>query len=162
MITKVGMIILLEHDVDAAVTFYKKIGLKQIFHIKESWAEFAVGDVKIGLCPTSQEVHDRITGLVLEVDDVRAFYEKYKDEILFTSKPIEKVHGIMASIKDPGGNIIDLYQPTPEKVQKLVKQVVENPAYAEASVDRHRDANKESKSGCNPEKCRCKSDKACA
>ncbi len=30
----------------------------------------------------------------------------------------------MASMKDPGGNIIDLYQPTPEKVQKIVKDVV--------------------------------------
>ncbi len=45
MITNVGMIILLEHDLDAAVDFYKKLGLKLIFHIKESWAEFAIGSV---------------------------------------------------------------------------------------------------------------------
>ena len=125
MITKLGMVILLEHNVDKAVEFYKKLGLKQIFHIKESWAEFALGSVKIGLCPTSQEVHERITGVVLEVEDVKKFYEQYKDEIPFKSEPIEKVHGIMASIIDPGGNIIDLYQPTPEKVQQMVKQVVQ-------------------------------------
>ena len=124
MITKLGMIILLEHNVDKAVEFYKKLGLKQIFHIKESWAEFALGAVKIGLCPTSQPAQERITGIVFEVDDVKAFYEQYKDEITFKSAPIEKVHGIMASMQDPGGNIIDLYQPTPEKVQKIVKDVV--------------------------------------
>ncbi len=150
MITKVGMIILLEHDVDAAVQFYKKLGLKQIFHIKDSWAEFALGDVKIGLCPTSQEPRDKVTGVVLEVDDIKAFYEKYKDEIPFKSEPIEKVHGLMASIQDPGGNLIDLYQPTPEKVQKLVKQVVE------------KEKAEKGKSSCNPANCRCKKDKACA
>lgn len=158
MITKVGMIILLEPDVDAAVSFYKKLGLKQIFHIKESWAEFALGEVKIGLCPTSQEVRDRITGIVLEVDDVRAFYEQYKNEIPFKSAPIEKVHGIMASIQDPGGNIIDLYQPTPEKVQKMVKEVVEK----DQATDREKQDGQEAKNACNPMDCRCKSDRACA
>ncbi len=124
MIIKLGMIILLEHNVDKAVEFYKKLGLKQIFHIKESWAEFVLGSVKIGLCPTSRPAQERITGIVLEVDDIKAFYEQFKDEITFKSAPIEKVHGIMASMQDPGGNIIDLYQPTPEKVQKIVKEVV--------------------------------------
>ncbi len=148
MITKVGMIILLEHDVDAAVAFYKKLGLKTIFHLKESWAEFAIGDVKIGLCPTKQEPRDRITGLVLEVDDIRKFYADYKDELPFRSAPLEKVHGIMASIQDPGGNIIDLYQPTPEKVQNLVKDVVKK--------------DEKRKKDCNPDNCRCKQPKASA
>jgi predicted enzyme related to lactoylglutathione lyase len=125
MITKVGMIILLEHDLDAAVEFYKKLGLKQVFYIKESWAEFTIGSVKLGLCPTSQEPYDRLTGIVLEVDDVKKMYEQLKDNIMFKAEPLEKVHGIMVGIQDPGGNIIDLYQPTPQKVQKLVKEVVD-------------------------------------
>ena len=124
MITKVGMIILLEHDLDAAVEFYKKLGIKQVFYIKESWAEFAIGPVKLGLCPTSQLPHDRHTGIVLEVDNLRALYEQLKHVIAFKAEPLEKVHGIMVSIQDPGGNVIDLYQPTPQKVQQLVKQVV--------------------------------------
>lgn len=125
MITKLGMVILLEHDLDAAVEFYTKIGIKPVFHIKESWAEFAIESVKLGLCPTSQKPTDRITGIVLEVDDVRKFYEQFKDEIPFKSEPQAKVHGIMVSMQDPGGNILDLYQPTPERVQKLVKDVVD-------------------------------------
>lgn len=148
MINKLGMIILLEHDVDKAVEFYKKLGLKQIFHIKESWAEFVLGSVKIGLCPTSHEITERVTGIVFEVDDVKKFYETYKDVIPFKSEPIEKVHGIMASIIDPGGNIIDLYQPTPEKVQNMVKQVVQK----DQEGNQPQDANK----GCNPADCRCK------
>lgn len=152
MITKVGMIILLEHDVDAAVAFYKQLGLKQIFHIKESWAEFALGDVKIGLCPTRQEPHDRITGVVLEVEDVRAFYDRYKDEITFKSEPIEKVHGLMASIQDPGGNIIDLYQPTPEKVQDLVKQMVKKESHL-GTKDEASEQVEGSKKGCNTDSC---------
>jgi len=148
MITKVGMIILLEHDVDAAVEFYKKLGLKQIFHIKESWAEFALGDVKIGLCPTKQEPHERITGIVFEVEDIRAFYEAHKNEIPFKSEPVEKVHGIMASIQDPGGNIIDLYEPTPQKVQNLVKEVVKKDAEKPQA-----DEPKSEQKACNPDTC---------
>jgi predicted enzyme related to lactoylglutathione lyase len=125
MITNVGMIILLEHDLDAAVEFYKKLGLKLVFHIKESWAEFAIGPVKLGLCPTSQVSQDRVTGIVLEVDDIKTMYATLKDTIPFKAEPLEKIHGLMASIQDPGGNIIDLYQPTPHKVQKLVQEMVQ-------------------------------------
>src|SRR5690348_292573 len=115
MVTNVGMIILLEHDLDAAVEFYKKLCLKLIFHVKESWAEFVIGSVKLGLCPTPKAPHDRITGFVLEVDDLHAMYQALKESIPFKSAPVEKVHGIMVSIQDPGGNILDLYQPTPDK-----------------------------------------------
>ncbi len=147
MITKLGMIILREHDLDAAVEFYKKIGLKPIFYIKESWAEFAIGAVKLGLCPTSQKSTDRTTGIVFELDDVKKFYETFKNEITFKSEPQEKVHGIMVSMQDPGGNIVDLYQPTPERVQELVKDVVE------------RD-QKNCKKACDMGGCRCKETKA--
>ncbi len=149
MITKLGMIILLEHDVEAAVEFYKTLGFKLIFHIKQSWAEFAIGSVKLGLCPTSSPVQDHITGVVLEVTDIKKFYQEFKDKIPFKSEPVEKVHGIMVSIQDPGGNILDLYQPTPQKVEKLVKEVV---------------ARDEGQEGCKTCKdthsCRCKSAKA--
>ncbi len=147
MITNVGMIILLEHDLDAAVDFYKKLGLKLIFHIKESWAEFSIGSVKLGLCPTSQLPHDRLTGVVLEVDDIKKMYATFKDTINFKAEPLEKVHGIMVSIQDPGGNIIDLYQPTPHRVQKLVQEVVK------------KDQLKDTGMCCTSEKCQCKQQK---
>ena len=38
-------------------------------------------------------------------------------------KPTEAAHGIMASIQDPSGNILDLYQPTPEKIKELAEKL---------------------------------------
>lgn len=125
MIVKVGMIVLRQHNLDDAVEFYKKLGLACVFHIKESWAEFAIGSVKLGLCPTDQPPHENVTGIVLEVDNMHQFCAALKDSIPFKAKPFEKVHGIMASIQDPGGNVIDLYQPTPQNVKNLVKEIVE-------------------------------------
>lgn len=120
------MLILMENDVEKAVEFYKKIGFPVVFHLKGKWAELNVHGVKFGLCPAEQQLPDRHTGIILEVDDVRACYNDLKAlDIPFVREPFEAVHGIMTSIKDPGGNIIDLYQPTPEKVKDLVEQIRE-------------------------------------
>ena len=80
----------------------------------------------MGLAPTDQELPDRHTGIILEVPDVRKSYDELKAlGVEFVREPSEAVHGIMASIKDPGKNIIDLYQPTPEKVEEMVKNLKE-------------------------------------
>lgn len=118
------MVILMEPSLEEAVAFYQKIGFKQLFHLKDRWAELISGDVRIGLCPTSHPPMDVRTGIVLEVADLKGFYDSMKDQVTFLQEPAEAVHGIMISIKDPGGNIIDLYQPTPEKVADLVKEKV--------------------------------------
>jgi len=39
----------------------------------------------------------------------------------------------MCSFKDPGGNIFDLYQPTPEKVQEMVEKMKQEEAKAAAA-----------------------------
>lgn len=119
---KVGMLILMEHDLDAAVTFYKQLGLELKFHLKEKWAEFNIGDIKIGLCPTETEPFRRHTGIVLEVSDLNALHQELKALGLkfLWDEPKEAAHGIMLGIEDPNGNILDLYQPTPEKIHDLV------------------------------------------
>ena len=122
-IQKVGIIILLEHDLAAGIEFYKKLGMKLTFSLPDKWAEFEVGEIKIGLCPTEQEPFDRHTGVVFEVNDVHALYNAHKDELSFVREPVEAVHGIMTSIKDPGGNIVDLYQPTPDRVKEMVEKM---------------------------------------
>lgn len=124
---KVGMLILMEHDLEAAVKFYKQLGLELKFHLKEKWAEFTIGDVKIGLCPTETEPFRRHTGIVLEVSDLNALHQKLKAAgIKFLwDEPKAAAHGIMLGIEDPNGNILDLYQPTPEKVHDLVHQAAE-------------------------------------
>ncbi len=121
-VKRLHMVILMEPNLQAAIDFYSDLGIKLIFHIKERWAEMRLGDVKIGLCPTQQVIDNVRTGIVLEVADLKRVYQELKDKVSFLSEPKEAIHGIMVSFKDPGGNLLDLYQPTPEKVADLVKK----------------------------------------
>ena len=124
-VKKVGMIILMERDLAQAVEFYKSLGLKLKFHLKDKWAEFELANVKIGLCPTNEDLGLIRTGIVLEIEDLRAFFEARKGSMEFFGEPHEAVHGIMISFKDPSGNVLDLYQPTPEKVRELIKKTAQ-------------------------------------
>ncbi|MBI2352834.1 VOC family protein [Candidatus Dependentiae bacterium] len=128
---KVGMLILMQPDLKKAVDFYKKLEIKENFYLEGKWAEFDFGCVKLGLCPTDQEQDNIRTGIVLEVfHDLKALYEKLKNEgVYFFSEPITAPHGIMVAFKDPGGNIVDLYQPTPEIYKEFIKSQKDNSAY---------------------------------
>lgn len=123
LVKKLSMVILMEHDLEAAVDFYTKLGFKPVFHLKERWAEFSLENVQVGLCPIEQKFDDFRTGIVFQIDDLKEFYTENKDKLTFLDQPFEAVHGIMASIKDPGGNIIDLYQPTPDKIAELAQKM---------------------------------------
>ena len=117
------MVVLMQKDVDAAVEFYKKFELPLKFHIEGKWAEFVSGDVKIGLCATEHDKWENRTGIVLEVEDLRADYDHLlKQGVEFLSEPVEAKHGIMVSFKDLQGNILDLYQPTHEKIKDIIKE----------------------------------------
>lgn len=117
-----NMFILMENDIAKAVAFYQDLGLKLNFHSSNRWAELDIQGVKMGLAQTSQELPERRTGIVLEVADIQEFYESHKDEIDFLSEPVEAVHGLILSFRDPGNNILDLYQPTPEKLKEAIKR----------------------------------------
>jgi catechol 2,3-dioxygenase-like lactoylglutathione lyase family enzyme len=116
------MVILMVTDLDASVAFYQELGFHLVFRIKDTWAEFRLGTVKLGLCPTSASQEGRRTGFVFEVEDLMDVYTGLKDSINFITEPKEAVHGIMVTFADPSGNLIDLYQPTPDKVTQMVKQ----------------------------------------
>lgn len=122
-VKKIAMIIVMENDLNAAVTFYKNLGLQLVFHVKDRWAEFKLNNLQIGLCPTQEKVQYNRTGIVFEVEDLAAFYEAHNQKLNFLDKPAEAAHGIMASIQDPSGNILDLYQPTPEKIKELQEKL---------------------------------------
>lgn len=125
MITKLHMVILMQSDLPAAVAFYKKLGLHQVFYLTSKWAEFQLGETKLGLCPLNpgENAPQAIrTGLVFEVSDMEQFKKDLQGTCEFLGEPIEKPHGIMASIKDPGGNIIDIYQSTPEKLKAYLEE----------------------------------------
>lgn len=75
------------------------------------------------MAPISQELPLHRTGIVLEVADLTATYEQFKkDGVEFVREPVEAMHGLMASFRDPGNSVLDLYQPTPEKVAEFMKQ----------------------------------------
>jgi hypothetical protein len=124
-VSKVAMIILMQQDIAKAVAFYQTIGLKPLFHLRGKWAELDLAGVKIGLCPTGAPAMDRRTGIVFEVADLQAFYDHHKESGIFLGEPTQALHGIMVSCKDPSGNIIDLYQPTPERVKAFTKRVAD-------------------------------------
>lgn len=128
---KIAMVILMESDLPAAVDFYQCLGLHLLFHIKNQWAELELQSVKIGLCPTPKAEEVR-TGLVFEVEDLLAVYTELKDKICFLHEPKQAVHGIMVSVKDPGGNIVDLYQPTPQKIHEFAEQTMQQKGCSES------------------------------
>jgi predicted enzyme related to lactoylglutathione lyase len=119
---KLGMVIFMQPDLVKAVEFYQKLGIKLNFHLPNRWAEFNLGCVKLGLCPT-EHVQDNIrTGVVFEVlEDLNTLHAKLKEQgVTFVNEPITAPHGVMVGVKDPGGNVFDLYQPTPEKMKEFV------------------------------------------
>ena len=121
---KLGMVILMQPDLAKSLEFYEKLGLKVNFHLPDRWAELDLGCVKLGLCPTEQPQDNVRTGVVFEIqEDLIALHAKLKEEgINFVNEPVTAPHGIMVGIKDPGGNVFDLYQPTPEKMKEFVEK----------------------------------------
>ena len=116
-VKKVAMIIIMQNDLETGIDFYKKLGLTLVFQVKDSWAEFKLNDLSIGLCPTTEKLDYHRTNIVLAIDDLPAFYEAHKDSLSFLDKPVQASHGFIASIKDPSGNIVDLYQATEQKTK---------------------------------------------
>ena len=125
---KIGMIILMQPDLKKAVEFYEKLELKKNFHLEGKWAEFDLGCVKLGLCPTDIPQDNVRTGIVLEIlQDLHELYKRLKaDGVEFFSEPVVAPHGIMVAFKDAGGNVIDLYQATPEIYKDFIKKQQEN------------------------------------
>lgn len=117
-----SMIILMQHDLDAAVAFYEKIGFSCTFHIPQQWAEMTDGRINLGLAHTLEELPLRRTGLVFNIANLQEWCSLVEGQGIHCSDTLEQVHGIMSSITDPGNNILELYQPTPEKLQKALEE----------------------------------------
>ena len=111
------MIIIMQNDLEKGIDFYKKLGLTLVFQVKDSWAEFKLNDLSIGLCPTTEKLDYHRTNIVFALEDLPSFYESSKDTFSFLDKPVQAAHGFIASIQDPSGNIIDLYQATEQKTK---------------------------------------------
>jgi predicted lactoylglutathione lyase len=132
---KLGMVITMHSDLEKSVEFYKSLGLKLNFHMKDKWAEFSLGEIKFGLCPTEQKYDNIRTGVVLEVEeDLMKLYEELKASgVTFVNEPQVAPHGVMVGFKDPCGNVLDLYQATPEKMKEFAKEAMEKEAAEKAA-----------------------------
>jgi catechol 2,3-dioxygenase-like lactoylglutathione lyase family enzyme len=124
-VKKLAMVIIMVPNIEQAVAFYALFGLRLRFHLKDAWAEFSLGDTKLGICPANNPAGDRRTGIVLEVEDLYGVYAALKETVIFLGEPKKALHGIMVSFRDPGGNILDLYQPTPEKIGNFLNEVAQ-------------------------------------
>jgi catechol 2,3-dioxygenase-like lactoylglutathione lyase family enzyme len=119
---RLAMVILMETDIEKAVAFYEAMGAHRKCLFPKSWAELTLDELTIALCHTESDQGQRRTGLVFAVEDLSGFYEKHKHTAQFLEEPVTKLHGIMVSVQDPGGNIIELYQATPEKVREFMEK----------------------------------------
>jgi catechol 2,3-dioxygenase-like lactoylglutathione lyase family enzyme len=118
---RLAMVILMVTDIEKAVAFYESLGAQKRCLFPKSWAELTLDGVTIALCHTEQDQGQRRTGLVFAIDDLMAFYAQQKGTLTFLEEPITKLHGVMTSLQDPSGNIIELYQATPEKVREFME-----------------------------------------
>lgn len=118
---RLTMVILMVKDIEKAVAFYESLGGQKRCLFPKSWAELSLDGLTIALCHTEQDQGQRRTGMVFSIDDVMAFYEKQKETLLFLEEPVTKLHGIMVSVQDPSGNVLELYQATPEKVREFME-----------------------------------------
>ncbi len=122
-VSQVYMVVLMQSDMAKAIEFYKKLGLELLFQLEGKWAEFALGQVKIGLSPAPEVQKGTYTGVILHTPDLNTLAEELKaDGIEFIAGPEVATHGIMASFLDPSGNRLDLYQPTHEKVREVLEK----------------------------------------
>lgn len=118
---RLAMVILMVTDIEKAVAFYESLGAQKRCLFPKSWAELTLDGVTIALCHTEQNQGQRRTGLVFAIDDLMAFHAQQKGILTFLEEPVTKLHGIMTSLQDPSGNIIELYQATPEKVREFME-----------------------------------------
>jgi predicted enzyme related to lactoylglutathione lyase len=119
---KVSMLISMHNDLDAAIKFYQNLGLDLKFHVKDQWAEFDLNGIKFGLAHTTAELPERHTGIVLEVPNLQQTYQELVAKgVRFVKEPVEAAHGNFASFIDTGNNVIDLYEPTPERLKQAIE-----------------------------------------
>ncbi len=112
LITGFFMIIFVQKDLSKAITLYTKLGLELTKYKEGQWAEFKVGGVTIGMCPSENvDFNGGYTGAVFSVEDVASIYAS-REQLGLTcfSEPFEGGGGTVLACADASGNRFDLYQ----------------------------------------------------
>jgi catechol 2,3-dioxygenase-like lactoylglutathione lyase family enzyme len=107
-IQRIGNVFYRAPDMEAAVHFYSEVlGLSLKFRDGDNWAAFDINGVTFALeggAPQGARVSLRVDGLASVVDQLRARGASVSD---ITSGP----HETRATLTDPAGNQLILYEP---------------------------------------------------
>src|SRR3990167_5546632 len=124
-ISRVYMVMVLQDDLEKGVTFYRDtLELPCLFYIQKEWAEFELEGLKLGLCQKTDTSGPMHTGIVLEVKDLKTTLTALKERgIEPVQNPVVANHGIIATIADPSGNLIDLYQPEHAAIRQQLERL---------------------------------------
>jgi predicted enzyme related to lactoylglutathione lyase len=98
-------------DWDASVSFYRDVlGLKTL-HVERGWAEFAVGKSGTLALHEREQGHPRVEVSLL-VGDLEKTLAELEAGGARVVEPIRRQDfGAVATVTDPSGNLIGLYEP---------------------------------------------------
>jgi lactoylglutathione lyase len=130
MITDLGHAAFAVHDMDAALAFYEKLGLREAFRLHRQDGSLMLiylhiaGDRFIELFPGGPEPSaDRVQSfrhICLLTDDLPATVERLREQgVAIERGPLEGLDGnLQAWIRDPDGNPIELMQLVEDSPQR--------------------------------------------
>ena len=100
-------------DWDGSVAFYRDVlGLKPL-HVERGWAEFEVGKAgRVALHAREHEHGKKATHVSLQVRDIDATVREMVTKGARVIEPVRREpFGALATVADPSGNVIGLYEP---------------------------------------------------
>jgi predicted enzyme related to lactoylglutathione lyase len=102
-------------DVAAAVTFYESfLGLRTKFQDGDRFAALDGGSVTVAIAGPEEDVTDGVVGASFKVSDVSAAVSEAVTHGATVVREVEEgPHEVRAVIRDPWGNSVVLYAPTP-------------------------------------------------
>jgi catechol 2,3-dioxygenase-like lactoylglutathione lyase family enzyme len=99
-------------DLEKAISFYARVlGLKLVS--RDVVARFAIDGVLLELVPAPHAATRRGNAnarLCLRVDNIHQALEEFQSKGISASKVVDKNQGFLASVEDPDGNEICLWQ----------------------------------------------------
>lgn len=108
-------------EMDSTVSFYRDVlGLNLEIRHGEDWAEFTIGDTTLALHGTrGAAAPSQGATVVFEVDDLDVTMRALSGRGVSFEGEVTEIpggSGRFASFRDPGGNLVQIYQPGEHRV----------------------------------------------
>lgn len=107
------------NNLERAIEFYRDV-LGLPLRVQGSFgAEFLTGEVRVAVHPAvhpeSKALVGRHTGLTFHVDGLLHFCgDLHAKGVTFIAEPSQEAYGIMAMVADPDGNVVALWEGSPQ------------------------------------------------